>query len=132
VNKNIPIYGVLGNLDQYVTKKKESKSGIDQIPPEKFRLKEEDIYKAYNRISSLESPLALGLTIEDDDIWSPVDEYESNTIYSRNTRSDVSMSNFEIKAVIGRGNYGKVLLVQKKGTGEVYAMKTLRKKDILN
>ena len=33
--------------------------------------------------------------------------------------------------VIGRGSFGKVFLVQKKNTGEVYAMKSLRKDVIL-
>ena len=37
-----------------------------------------------------------------------------------------------IKKVIGRGSFGKVFLVQKKGTQEVYAMKSLRKDVILD
>lgn len=75
----------------------------------------------------------MGLTIDDDDIWSPHDALESTTIFARKGNADdVSMSDFEIKAVIGRGNHGKVLLVEKLKTKEVYAMKTLRKEDILN
>lgn len=34
-------------------------------------------------------------------------------------------------AVIGRGAFGEVRLVQKKDTGHVYAMKILRKADML-
>ena len=33
--------------------------------------------------------------------------------------------------VVGRGAFGEVRLVQKKDTGHVYAMKILRKKDML-
>jgi len=44
---------------------------------------------------------------------------------------DVTLSDFEIKKVIGRGSFGKVFLVQKKGTSEVYAMKSLRKDVII-
>ena len=45
---------------------------------------------------------------------------------------DVSLSDFVIKKVIGRGSFGKVFLVQKKGiNGEVYAMKSLRKDVII-
>lgn len=41
------------------------------------------------------------------------------------------MTDFEAKTVIGKGSFGKVLLVQQKGTGNVYAMKSLRKDVIL-
>ena len=33
--------------------------------------------------------------------------------------------------VIGKGSYGKVMLVKKKDTGELYAMKVLKKNEIL-
>ena len=39
----------------------------------------------------------------------------------------MTLADFEIKKVIGRGSFGKVFLVQKKTTGEIYAMKSLRK-----
>lgn len=38
-----------------------------------------------------------------------------------------TMDNFEILSVIGKGYYGKVMLCQKKGTDEVYAIKTVHK-----
>lgn len=38
---------------------------------------------------------------------------------------------FKKKIVIGRGAFGEVRLVQKKDTGHVYAMKILRKADML-
>mmetsp|Transcript_6588 Transcript_6588/g.11585 ORF Transcript_6588/g.11585 Transcript_6588/m.11585 type:complete len:343 (-) Transcript_6588:39-1067(-) len=39
----------------------------------------------------------------------------------------VSMNDFTLLKVIGKGSYGKVLLVRKKDTGEILAMKILRK-----
>ena len=42
-------------------------------------------------------------------------------------RVRVSLDEFEKLKVLGRGNFGKVLLVRKKATGRLYAMKTLRK-----
>lgn len=46
-------------------------------------------------------------------------------------RSGVNESDFMIEAVLGRGGYGKVLLVRLKSTHEVFAMKVLRKKDLI-
>ena len=45
--------------------------------------------------------------------------------------SGVNIDSFEIKKVIGRGSFGKVYMVQKKDTGEFYAMKTLKKDQII-
>lgn len=39
----------------------------------------------------------------------------------------ISKSDFDFKKVIGRGSFGKVYLVRKKGTQQVFAMKTLNK-----
>jgi serine/threonine protein kinase len=42
------------------------------------------------------------------------------------------VNDFDLIKVIGRGSYGKVLKVKHKGTGQVYAMKVLNKKVILD
>ena len=39
---------------------------------------------------------------------------------------------FKIKLVLGRGAFGKVFLVEKKDTGEAFAMKVLNKAHILS
>lgn len=46
--------------------------------------------------------------------------------------SNITLSDFQIKKVIGRGSFGKVFLVQKKSDGSVFAMKSLRKDVILD
>ena len=43
----------------------------------------------------------------------------------------VRKSDFDLVKVIGRGAFGEVGLVQKKGTGTFYAMKTLSKWDMI-
>ena len=43
----------------------------------------------------------------------------------------VSVRNFRTIKVIGKGSYGKVLLVEKKDTKKIYALKILKKADIL-
>eukprot|EP00948_MAST-09A_sp_MAST-9A-sp1_P003657 g3657.t1 len=47
------------------------------------------------------------------------------------TERKLCMDHFEVMKVVGRGAFGKVLLVKKKNTGKIYAMKTLRKMEIL-
>lgn len=42
----------------------------------------------------------------------------------------VTLADFEIKGVIGRGTFGKVFLVELKKTKQLFAIKSLRK-DIL-
>lgn len=43
----------------------------------------------------------------------------------------VTKDDFELMTVIGKGSFGKVMQVKKKGSGEIYAMKVLRKEAII-
>jgi serine/threonine protein kinase len=43
----------------------------------------------------------------------------------------VTAKDFTQISVIGKGSYGKVLLVQKKDTGKRYALKILKKEEII-
>ncbi|KAJ3423904.1 ribosomal protein S6 KINASE [Anaeramoeba flamelloides] len=52
------------------------------------------------------------------------------TVYSKTSKS-VTVDDFDLLKVIGRGNFGKVLLVQEKGTQNIYAMKVLKKNEIV-
>lgn len=56
----------------------------------------------------------------------------SKTLYAKAGDVKVDLKDFEIKKVIGRGSFGKVFLVVKKGSNEVYAMKSLRKDVIID
>eukprot|EP00300_Choanocystis_sp_HF-7_P042252 c9011_g1_i2.p1 GENE.c9011_g1_i2~~c9011_g1_i2.p1 ORF type:complete len:426 (-),score=101.37 c9011_g1_i2:107-1384(-) len=47
------------------------------------------------------------------------------------SKSVVGLSDFELKKVLGRGSFGKVMLVGHKGTGKLFAMKVLRKEAII-
>ncbi|XP_010226393.1 PREDICTED: serine/threonine-protein kinase N3 [Tinamus guttatus] len=44
----------------------------------------------------------------------------------------VQVEDFHCIAMLGRGHFGKVLLAQYKATGKLYAIKALKKKDIIN
>ncbi|KAL4711782.1 hypothetical protein ACJJTC_005951 [Scirpophaga incertulas] len=56
-----------------------------------------------------------------------VDKYRSTLAELRRTR--VCFSDFEILQTIGRGHFGEVHMIREKETGDVYALKTLRKED---
>lgn len=43
-----------------------------------------------------------------------------------------SVTDFEARGVIGRGHFGEVQLVEERCSGEIYAMKILRKADTLS
>ncbi|XP_053617413.1 citron rho-interacting kinase-like isoform X2 [Plodia interpunctella] len=61
----------------------------------------------------------------DELVRSFVDKYRSTLADLRRTR--VCLSDFDILQSIGRGHFGEVHMVREKETGDVYAMKTLRK-----
>lgn len=46
-------------------------------------------------------------------------------------RLRTGIADFEVKNIIGRGHFGEVQVVREKQTGDVYAMKTLRKTDTI-
>eukprot|EP01125_Pyxidicula_operculata_P014765 TRINITY_DN4962_c0_g1_i1.p1 TRINITY_DN4962_c0_g1~~TRINITY_DN4962_c0_g1_i1.p1 ORF type:complete len:478 (-),score=153.15 TRINITY_DN4962_c0_g1_i1:239-1672(-) len=54
----------------------------------------------------------------------------TTTNNNNNVEKKIGNDDFERIKVIGRGGFGKVLLVMKKDTGKVYAMKILKKADI--
>ncbi|XP_028414157.1 serine/threonine-protein kinase tricorner-like [Dendronephthya gigantea] len=56
---------------------------------------------------------------------------QKETEFLRLKRSRLGVDDFDSLKVIGRGAFGEVRLVQKKDTGHVYAMKILRKADML-
>ncbi|CAD7672308.1 unnamed protein product [Nyctereutes procyonoides] len=56
---------------------------------------------------------------------------EKETEFLRLKRTRLGLEDFESLKVISRGAFGEVWLVQKKDTGHVYAMKILRKADLL-
>ena len=55
----------------------------------------------------------------------------SKTIFAEKGDDQAKISDFNILSVLGAGTFGKVYLVQKKDNEKVYAMKTLRKYDII-
>jgi protein-serine/threonine kinase len=56
---------------------------------------------------------------------------ESETAHLRETRRRINVNSFVRLKTIGHGAFGVVMLVEERGTGTVYAMKQLRKADML-
>eukprot|EP00347_Sterkiella_histriomuscorum_P001664 403371145 len=54
----------------------------------------------------------------------------SEDLLSPQSQNRISKDDFKIVKVIGRGTFGKVFMVQKKDTQQVYAMKVLKKEQI--
>lgn len=50
---------------------------------------------------------------------------------SNHSSNDINIDNFTIIKVIGRGSFGKVYLVKKNDDGKLFAMKTLKKDQII-
>lgn len=46
-------------------------------------------------------------------------------------KEKVSLSDFNLISVLGKGAFGKVMLVEKKDTSQLFAMKSLRKEEII-
>jgi serine/threonine protein kinase len=63
-----------------------------------------------------------------EDIHTKIDKDFSTQV---NNFKKLRVDDFTILKVIGRGNYGKVLLVKKNDTDEILAMKILKKKDMI-
>lgn len=51
-------------------------------------------------------------------------------LFSRNNQG-AKLEDFKIKKMIGKGTFGKVFLVEQEGTGNLYAMKCIRKDIII-
>ncbi|KAI9344598.1 kinase-like domain-containing protein [Obelidium mucronatum] len=52
-------------------------------------------------------------------------------IPSRSSPKDVKLEDFDILSVLGRGAFGKVMLIEEKSTKQLYAMKALKKEFII-
>lgn len=106
------------NLKNYITSKKEKKKdGSFTKMDEKFLINTKEFIAKHSK--EVENPN------KDDK------RKRTGTIFSKHQSiKSVTLDDFQIMKVLGRGSYGKVCLVQYKKTKEYYAMKSL-KKDVL-
>lgn len=128
MNKNLPIYDLPNDLDKWATSKKDAKANVEKLPPDEYRNFDEDVYEPWTpgQQKRVDSVSSMNSTDDED-----LSKYETAPHFSKDG-STSSLSDFQIKKVIGRGSFGKVFLVQKKSDGQVFAMKSLRKDVILD
>ena len=55
----------------------------------------------------------------------------TKTLFAKDSKETVSLADFIPKLVLGKGAFGTVLLVEKKNTKDLYAMKSITKEDIV-
>ena len=130
-------------LKDYATSKKDMKRGLEIVPEENYRIKGEDKYDSSagfgQKGAHLSKDLPSSSPMSDSSLSSLSDDFDdkmqfresSQTLYAKAGDTKVDLHDFIIKKVIGRGSFGKVFLVQKKDSLEVYAMKSLRKDVII-
>lgn len=63
MNKNLPVYGVPGQLDEYLTTKSDLKKGEQRLPPQKYLCIDEEAFMPIKE----ESPILLTDSLEIDD-----------------------------------------------------------------
>ena len=101
------------NLKDLATTKGDKKKGISKIP-------------------SPEAAINLRPPPEGEEEKKEVRGKRSQTIFAaKGDVSEVTLNDFNMLKVLGRGSFGKVMLVQKKDTKNLYAMKSLRKDALL-
>lgn len=59
------------------------------------------------------------------------DKDKEEMLFSKKEGEKVTMDDFQMLEVIGKGSFGKVLLVRMKSTGKIYAMKILSKSTVV-
>ncbi len=52
--------------------------------------------------------------------------------YAENRKKALTIEDFELMKVVGKGSFGKVMMVKKKDTHRIYALKTIRKAHIIS
>lgn len=98
---------------------------------------EENTYKlTQNTTIHLDSDQEI--TLSNPSLTLQADSKESANDWINNLKTSVSfcqqisMDDFKILSVLGRGSFGKVMLVERKKNGKLYAIKSIRKKKLID
>jgi len=144
-------YCIKGSLKEVTTTEKDAKYNISRLPGDELRTMEEEVYGTdYQKDDSLfdvddsdASPFDrkmkqaegrnqdFNIEDTDDDTEQDFETRNSILVFSHKQEEEkVTLGDFEVMGVIGRGTFGKVFLAKLKTTNVLYAIKSLRK-DVL-
>ncbi|OMJ66641.1 hypothetical protein SteCoe_36448 [Stentor coeruleus] len=102
------------NLKDLATTKADKKKGLTKIPP----------------IESAVNFRTTGPSTEEEK-KEPRGKRSTTIFAAKGDTTEVTLNDFNMLKVLGRGSFGKVMLVQKKDNKNLYAMKSLRKDALL-
>jgi len=106
------------NLIDYTTTEDDKKKNIVRMPKEGAQLMDED---------------ALRHKLDEDTKKKEALKAKTETVFNKNLGSSkITLDDFEILKVLGRGAFGKVMLVEKKDTKQLFALKSMHKEDIID
>jgi len=107
------------NLIEFTTTEDCKKKGLCRIPKSDPELMNED-------------SLLLRFDEKDKKRQKVRDSTETMFTLNKNKDAKVSIDDFEILKVLGRGAFGKVMLVEKRDDRELYALKSMHKEEIID
>jgi len=106
------------NLIQYTTTEDDKKVGILKMPKDDATQMDEDALQ-----QKIQETLKKKEKLKAD----------TETVFTKEAQGNrVTLDDFEILKVLGRGAFGKVMLVEKKDNKQVYALKSMHKEDIID
>ncbi|KAJ0959804.1 hypothetical protein J5N97_000514 [Dioscorea zingiberensis] len=97
-----------------------------------YRAQMKNIQERKERRWVLERRLASSPVSEEEQIDLIKDLERKETEFMRLKRHKICVDDFELLTVIGRGAFGEVILCREKSSGNIYAMKKLRKSEMLS
>ena len=149
-NGHLKYYWYKGGLKEVTTTEKDAKYKISRMPGDEYRILDEEVYgpdyvqtesskseetetsKFDNDLKDVQGRFGdTNIESTDDDSDQDLDTRSSVLVFSHKQEDEkVTLKDFEIMGVIGRGTFGKVFLGKLKTNEVLYAIKSLRK-DVL-
>lgn len=113
------------------TKTMERVAAAKKFIEDHYRAQMKNLQERKERRLILEQQLASSQVPREEQINLIKDLERKETEYMRLKRHRICVDDFDLLTIIGKGAYGQVQLCREKSTGNIYAMKKLKKTDML-
>ncbi|XP_020690310.1 serine/threonine-protein kinase tricorner isoform X2 [Dendrobium catenatum] len=97
-----------------------------------YKAQKKNIQERMERRCVLEKKLADSQVSQEEQMKIMKDLEQKETEYMRLRRHKICVDDFDLLTIIGRGAFGEVRLCREKSTGNIYAMKKLKKSEMLS